>query len=165
VEENAVRPCRAAVLGCGSGTNAVYLASKGFDVTAIDIAPTALGLGEAKAQEANVRVKWLLADVLAMPELKPFDFIFDRGCYHNVRYVDAEAFIESVRRLSHPGTHFLVLSLDRDGPPGVREHHMRADFSALFDFEWLRPAGIHTGADGKNRRAAWSLMLRRKQEK
>ena len=162
VEAGIVRPCRAVVLGCGSGTNAIYLAGKGFDVTAIDIAPTALGIAEAKAKKAGVRVRWLLADVLRLPELQPFDFIFDRGCYHNVRYVDAGAFVESVRRLSHPGTRFLVLSLNRDGPPGVREHHMRGDFSSLFEFQWLRGSGIRTGKEGKTRRASWSAMLRRR---
>jgi len=162
VEEGAVRPCRTVVLGCGSGTNAVYLAQKGFDVTAIDVAPTALGIAEAKAEKAGVKVRWLLADVLAPPELEPFDFIFDRGCYHNVRYVDAAGFVESMRRLSRPGTRALILSLNRDGPPGVREEHMRGDFSELFDFEWLRESDIHTGRDGSTRRASWSLMLRRK---
>ena len=161
VEEQVIRPCRTAVLGCGSGTNAIYLAGQGFDVTAIDIAPTALSIAEAKANEAGVQVRWLLADVLALPDLEPFDLIFDRGCYHNVRYVDAAAFVESVRRITRPGTRFLLLSLNRDGPPGVREHHMRDDFSSLFQFEWLRKSGTEgqrTGAE----RARWSAMLRRK---
>jgi SAM-dependent methyltransferase len=162
IEQGVVRPCRTAVLGCGAGTNAIYLASKGFDVTAIDVAPTALHVAEAKAEEAGVRVEWVLADVLVLPELEPFEFIFDRGCYHNVRYVDAAAFVESLRRLSRPGTRVLVLSLNRDGPPGIREHHMRDDFSALFEFEWLRDSGIHTGREGKTVRESWSLMLRRK---
>jgi len=162
VEEGAVRPCRTVVLGCGSGTNAVYLAQKGFDVTAIDVAPTALGIAEAKAEKAGVKVRWLLADVLAPPDLEPFELIFDRGCYHNVRYVDAAGFVDAMRRLSRPGTRCLILSLNRNGPPGVREEHMRGDFSELFDFEWLRESDIHTGRDGNTRRASWSLMLRKK---
>ena len=164
VEEKAVKPCRAVVLGCGSGNNAVYLAEKGFDVTAIDVAPTALRLAEEKARKAGVEVNWMLADVLRLPDMKPFDFMFDRGCYHNVRYVDAAGFTESVRQLSRPGTRFFVLSLNRDGPPGVREKHMRDDFSSFCEFEWLRESGIHTGRDGQNRHASWSAMLRRKKE-
>jgi SAM-dependent methyltransferase len=42
VEDGTIRPGRALVLGCGSGTNAIYLAGKGFDVTGLDVAPTAL---------------------------------------------------------------------------------------------------------------------------
>jgi SAM-dependent methyltransferase len=164
VEEKAVGPCRTVVLGCGSGTNAVYLAEKGFDVTAIDVAPTALRIAAQKARKADVRVRWMLADVLALPELEPFDFIFDRGCYHNVRYADADGFVDSLDRLSKAGTKCLVLSLNRDGPPGVREQQMRDDFSGLFDFEWLRASGIQTSSEDDAPRPSWSLMLRRKGE-
>jgi hypothetical protein len=78
VEQGIVRPGPAVDLGCGSGTDAIYLASKGFDVTAIDIAPTALSLAREKAERAGVKVRWLLASVLSLPQLEPFDFIFDR---------------------------------------------------------------------------------------
>ncbi len=163
VESGAIKPGRAVSLGCGSGINEIYLASQGFEVTGIDVAPTALSIAELKADEAGVRVRWMLADVLALPALEPFDFIFDRGCYHNVRYVDAAGFVESLRRISRPGTRCLILSCQGDESPGVREHHMRADFSSWFEFEWLRPFGIERN-DGSLRRASWSLMMRRKTE-
>ena len=35
VENGTIKPGRAVVLGCGAGTNSIYLAAKGFDVTAI----------------------------------------------------------------------------------------------------------------------------------
>lgn len=162
VEQGHIKPCRVIDLGCGSGTNAVYLASQGFDVTAIDVAPTALAIGQAKAEEAGVRVRWLLADVLNLPDLGTFDLIFDRGCYHNVRYVDAARFVESVRQLTHPGSRALIVSCNRDGPPGVREHTMRDDFSEGFEFVWLKPSEIQTGADADRRHPSWSLMLKRR---
>ncbi len=163
VESGVIKPGRAVSLGCGSGINEIYLARQGFDVTGIDVAPTALSIAEENAHEAGVRVRWMLADVLALPELEPFDFIFDRGCYHNVRYVDATGFVEALRQLSQPGTRCLILSCQGDESPGVREHHMRSDFSSLFEFEWLRPFGIERN-DGSLRRASWSLMMRRKAE-
>ena len=106
-------------------------------------------------------MRWMLADVLALPELGPFDLVFDRGCYHNVRYVDAAGFVASLRRLTRPGTRCLILSCNRDGPPGVREQQMRDDFSSLFEFEWLRDSAIE-GRDGSVRRESWSLLMRRK---
>jgi SAM-dependent methyltransferase len=161
VESGAIKPCRTVTLGCGTGANAIYLARRGFDVTAIDVAPTALGLAADKARQAGVRVRWLLADVLALPDLQPFDLVFDRGCYHNVRYVDAVGFVESLRRLTRPGSQCLILSCNRDSPPGVREETMRDDFSALFDFVWLRDSGVE-GRDGKVWRESWSLLMQRK---
>lgn len=164
VEKAAIKPCRVVVLGCGTGMNPIYLAKNGFDVTAIDIAPTALHIAEADARKAGVDVKWMLADVLALPEMEPFDLIFDRGCYHNVRYANAKGFVASLDRLSRPGTRFFVLSLDRDKAPGVREPTMREDLSDLFDFEWIRKSQIITGKEGKREHASWNVMLRKKGE-
>ncbi len=162
VEQGLIEPGRVIDLGCGSGTNAVYLAGKGFDVTAVDVAPTALAIGRAKAEEAGVEVRWLLADVLNLPDLGTFDLIFDRGCYHNVRYVDAAQFVESMRQLMRPGSRALIVSCNRDGPPGVREQTMRDDFAEGFEFIWLKPSEIQSGADPDRRHASWSLMLERR---
>jgi methyl halide transferase len=168
VEKGIVRACQAVDLGCGSGTDAIYLASKGFDVTAIDIAPTALSQAEEKARTAGVKVRWLLADVLAPPRLEPFDFIFDRGCYHEVRIHNANAYVETIRRLSRPGTHFLLLAGNPNelplqyAPPQVAEEDIRSDFSSLFDFEWLRETRFETTNTLSMGPLAWSVMLRRK---
>jgi len=162
VEKGAVKPCRTVVLGCGSGSNAIFLAKKGFDVTAIDVAPSALGIAMTDAKKAGVNVRWVLADVLALPELKPYDLVFDRGCYHNVRYVDAAGFVASVKQLSRPGTRCFLLSCNRDKAPGIREKMMRDDFSESFDFEWIRQATIYVGKDSEKKIDAWSVMLRRK---
>jgi SAM-dependent methyltransferase len=165
IEKKTIKPCRVAVLGCGSGSNAIYLAKNGFDVTAIDVAPTALGIAQADAKKAGVKVRWMLADVLALPQDKPYDLIFDRGCYHNVRYVDAEGFVASVKQLCRPGTGVFLLSCNRDKAPGIREKTMRDDFTQAFDFEWIRKATIYVGKDGTRKIDAWSVMLRRKKEK
>src|SRR5262249_40591965 len=44
VEQGEIKPCRVLDLGCGSGNDAIYLAAQGFDVTALDISPTALSM-------------------------------------------------------------------------------------------------------------------------
>jgi len=167
VEDGAVRPGRAVILGCGSGTNAVYLAENGFDVTAIDIAPTALVRGEEKARRAGVRVRWVLADVLAPPPLGTFDFVFDRGCYHHVRRLDAAGFVKAVCGLARGGTQVLILAGNaneprRSGPPRVKEEEIRGDFSALFDFQWLRQVRFDTTNPQGQGPLAWSVLLRRK---
>jgi hypothetical protein len=67
-----VSRCRAVDLCCGSGTDAIYLASQGFDVTGIDVSPTALGHAQQKASDAKVSVHWVLADALAPPGSESF---------------------------------------------------------------------------------------------
>ena len=169
VEQGIIRPGPAVDLGCGSGTDAIYLASKGFTVTAIDIAPTALSLGREKAERAGVKVRWLLASVLSLPNLEPFEFIFDRGCYHEVRFDNAAAYVETVRRLSQPGrTRFLLLAGNPNeapvqyAPPQVAEEDIRSDFSPLFDFEWVKETRFETSNPAARGPLAWSVMLRRK---
>jgi SAM-dependent methyltransferase len=170
VEGGVIRPGRSVVLGCGSGTNAVYLAKQGFDVTAIDIAPTALNLAEEKAEKAGVEVRWLLADVLALPaDLGAFDVIFDRGCYHGVRRVSAKGYVKSLKRLSRPGTQVLILAGNaneerRYGPPRVTEEEIRGDFSPAFDFVRLDTVRFDSGEPDGEGALAWAIRLRRKAE-
>jgi methyl halide transferase len=165
VQEGIVRPCRVVDLGCGSGTDAIFLASHGFDVTAIDISPTALSEAKEKARKAVVSVRWVLADVMAPPPLEPFDFIYDRGCYHNVRDQNLAAYVEAVRHLSHPGTKFLLLSARREeeakaDAPGVTEEELRYDFLSLFDVESLRAIRLETNRAGVSP-PGWSALMRR----
>ncbi len=56
-------PGRALDLACGTGRNALYLAERGFEVTAVDISPRALELAEQKAREKGLTVNWIAADL------------------------------------------------------------------------------------------------------
>ncbi len=163
VESGVVPLGRALVLGCGGGMNAVYLAGKGFEVTGVDLAPSALMLAEERARTAQVRVRWLVADVLAMPEIGPFDFIFDRGCYHHVRRYGAARFVSMVTALSHDTTQVLVLAGNaneprRSGPPRVKQTDIVNDFSAAWDVVWLKEIRFN---EARNGAWAWSALLRR----
>ncbi|MBW3665516.1 MAG: FAD-dependent oxidoreductase [Actinobacteria bacterium] len=60
-----IAPGTALDLGCGEGGDAVWLAEQGWDVTAVDIAGTALRRGAAAAADRGVatRVTWMQADL------------------------------------------------------------------------------------------------------
>ena len=60
-------------LGCGTGTNAVELARRGYRVTAVDFVPTAIQTARDKAQAANVSVTILEGDVTTIPGSSPPD--------------------------------------------------------------------------------------------
>ena len=72
VESGLIKPCRAVDLGCGSGTNAIYLAGKGFDVTGIDLSSTALSIAQKKAQQAGGRRSLALGRRVGAAEVGPF---------------------------------------------------------------------------------------------
>ena len=57
VENRRITPCRAIDLGCGTGSNAIFLAQHGFDVTGIDYAASAIEKAKRKADAAKVKVE------------------------------------------------------------------------------------------------------------
>ncbi len=70
-------PGRALELACGSGTNAVWLATQGWRVTAVDWSPVALANGLAKAKEAGVEIDWLERNLHEWrPEPHSVDLVF-----------------------------------------------------------------------------------------
>jgi SAM-dependent methyltransferase len=56
-------PGRACDLAAGEGRNALWLASRGWDVTAVDFSGAALGKGRPLAEERSLPVTWVQADV------------------------------------------------------------------------------------------------------
>ena len=58
---------RALDVGCGEGADAVWLARRGWQVTALDISPKAVQRTEALAADAGVRVNGVAADLLDAP--------------------------------------------------------------------------------------------------
>ena len=54
VDGYGIEPGKALEVGCGTGTNAVWLAKRGFDVLGQDISETAIAKARARAAEAGV---------------------------------------------------------------------------------------------------------------
>jgi len=80
IESRAIAPGRALEIGCGTGTNAIFLAQHGFDVLGVDISEVAVGKARAKA---HGQCRFEVVDFLAVaPPGGPFEFVFDRGCFH-----------------------------------------------------------------------------------
>ena len=161
-----IRPCRAIELGCGTGTNAVWLAQQGFDVTAVDLSAQALSRARARAASEGAKVSFLCADVLNLPDLGSFDFFFDRGCYHVVRRIDVQSYQQTLRQLTHAGTVGLVLAGNarephEPGPPVVDEREIREELGQVFEIVWLREFRFDQVEEVGLRFLAWSCFLRR----
>ena len=60
-----LRPGKALELACGSGTNAVWLATQGWKTTAVDWSPVGLVNGKETADAAGVSVEWLERDLFS----------------------------------------------------------------------------------------------------
>lgn len=60
-EVEALAPGRALDVGCGEGADAVWLALRGWDVTALEVSGVALARAAGHAQDAGVSVRWMHA--------------------------------------------------------------------------------------------------------
>ncbi|MPQ97169.1 methyltransferase domain-containing protein [Modestobacter sp. I12A-02628] len=63
-EVSGLRPGRALDVGCGEGADAVWLARRGWEVTALDVSRVALDRAGRHAADAGVQVTWVLAGLL-----------------------------------------------------------------------------------------------------
>jgi SAM-dependent methyltransferase len=82
VESSALPVGRALDVGCGTGTNAIWLAQHGYEVLGVDVAPLAIEKARAKLPP-GLSCRFTSLDFLAeKPEGGPFQLVFDRGCFH-----------------------------------------------------------------------------------
>lgn len=121
-------PGRALDIGCGTGTQAVYLAHHGWEVTAVDAVPRPLARARARGEAAGVKVDWILADVarLGRLELEPgFTLVFDRGCFHGLDDAQRAGCAAAVTDLAAPGATLLMMACAPNrvpvGPAGIED--------------------------------------------
>ena len=109
VEKGFVKKGKALDLCCGAGTNTVYLAAKGFEVTGIDISPTAVEYAKKKAEHAKIEISFMVQSFLQLPfGDAEFDFVFDMGCFHHVKIEDRPTFIKGVHRVLKKGGGYML---------------------------------------------------------
>lgn len=91
---------------CWVGTNTVYLAQQGFEVTGIDISSRAIEYAKEKARQAKVEIRFIVGNSVHLPfENSEFDFVFDMGCFHHIHVEDREAYIAGISRVLKKGEH------------------------------------------------------------
>lgn len=110
---------RGAVLevGCGTGTNALWLAGQGFTVLGTDVSSVAIETAQAKAANMDLHCRFERLDFLSdtVPG-GPFDLVFDRGCWHLFdRHEERTQFAARVAALLAPAGRWLSLIGSTEG--------------------------------------------------
>ncbi len=104
-------PGKALDLGCGTGTNVLYMAQHGWQVTGIDFVPRAIAAAKRKAEAANISPQLLLGDVTRLDDLgvgDGFSLVFDLGCLHSIPEGRRDAYAAGVTKAAAQGADFLV---------------------------------------------------------
>ncbi len=168
LRQHAIQPCRALEIGCGTGTNSVWLAQQDFDVTGIDLAPLAIERANERARAAGVKAQFQAADVLSLPDLgEPFAFFLDRGCYHAVRRDAPDKYAPAVARQLAPGARGLILAGNArephtPGPPVVTEQELRTELGAAFKIVDLHEFHFDEAPNVPEQFLAWSCLVEKR---
>ncbi|MFF4749810.1 class I SAM-dependent methyltransferase [Streptomyces sp. NPDC002514] len=160
-EAAALPPGRALDVGCGEGADASWPAGRGWQVTAVDIAPTALQRAAAAAPDTAGHVVWTRADLTAAPPpAGAFDLVSVH--YFPLRYQPGHIVLRGLLDAVAPGGTLIFATHDRAGltprpeqgfDPG--DYYRPADIARLLGPDWTvlvdeirprptpAPAGTH----------------------
>ncbi|HZQ21878.1 MAG TPA: methyltransferase domain-containing protein [Terriglobales bacterium] len=119
INSGGVAPSRTLEIGAGTGTKPIWLAERGFDVLGIDVSPLAVEKATAKITDRNLQCSFGTLDFIAAPPPEgPFQFAFDRGCFHVFDEAGERAhFALQVAATLAPGGLWLSLIGSTEGPP------------------------------------------------
>jgi 2-polyprenyl-3-methyl-5-hydroxy-6-metoxy-1,4-benzoquinol methylase len=131
-------------LGCGQGRNAVWLATRGFDVTGLDLSPVAVEQAARFAASVGVDVEFAAADITAWhPDGRTWDIVL--LSYIHLPEPDRMRVHTTTVEALAPGGRVVVIAHHLDnlengigGPPYPEllptEDTLRSDFAG-FEFE------------------------------
>jgi cyclopropane fatty-acyl-phospholipid synthase-like methyltransferase len=154
--------------GCGTGENALLAASRGADVTGIDVAPTAIARARAKASERGLTARFEVADALDFGHLGlTVDTVIDSGVFHVFGDNDRARYVASLAAALRPaGVCYLMCFSDQQpgtwGPRRVRADELRAAFSDGWAVESITADTFEINPmEGTTRVQAWLAVIRR----
>jgi len=154
--------------GCGTGEHALLAASRGADVTGVDVAPTAIARARAKAAKRGISARFEVADALDLEQLgATFDTVIDSGVFHVFGDEDRTAYVASLAAVMQPGgACYLMCFSDRQpgdwGPRRVRADELRSAFAAGWTVESITADAFDINPIGGFTKAeAWLAAIRR----
>ena len=119
VTSGRIAPMQTLEIGAGTGTNAIWLAERGFEVLGVDVASLAVERANAKLDGRGLVCRFATLDFLAVsPPEGPFQFVFDRGCFHVFNEPEERGrFAARVATALAPGGLWLSLIGSTEGGP------------------------------------------------
>jgi SAM-dependent methyltransferase len=152
--------------GCGTGENALFLASRGLEVVGIDGASAAIEKAQAKARSRSLRATFLVADALDLEALgHTFASVLDCGLFHVFDDADRTAYVASLRSVVEPAgiVHVLCFS-DAEpwggGPRRISQAELRDAFADGWSVRSIEPTRFATLIHDDGARA-WHATVER----
>jgi SAM-dependent methyltransferase len=146
-------PGRALDVGCGTGTNLVSFALRGWRAWGVDLSQMAVWRARARLARRGLPGHVFRGDVsepLEFPE--PFDLVLDLGCSHSLEGDRRALYADNLERWVRPGGTLLVYSFYRHDKSDMRWlplDDVLATFAPSFELKTLEKG------DFRGRASAW----------
>jgi len=143
VESRKINPCKTIDIGCGEGFYSIYLASRGFDVTGIDLSEKAIKYAKKNAVNHGVNVRFLSMDIDDLGKLdEKFDFVFEWSLLHLINPSRRPNYVEYVKNLLNNGGKYLSMCFNKPNLDGGKYLSMCFNKPNLDEFEKIYRAVI-----------------------
>ena len=135
-------------VGCGLGENAIFLASRGYQVTGVDGAPTALQTARQRARERGAEVEFVQSDATTLQDVpQRFATVLDSALYHCLTGEQRSDYAAALHRVTLPGAQLhLFCFADVNNvfglPPAmtVSQEDLREHLGGHWDIQGIEPA-------------------------
>jgi SAM-dependent methyltransferase len=130
VRDGLVRSGRALDLGCGHGRNAVFMASHGFSVEAVDYSQAAIEWARERVKETGTTVQLCHQSVFDLNiRSGSYDLVYDSGCFHHLPPHRRQRYVELVVDALKPGGWFGLTCFRPEGGSGYSDEEVYANRS------------------------------------
>jgi ubiquinone/menaquinone biosynthesis C-methylase UbiE len=134
--------------GCGTGENALHVASLGLSVLGVDVAGTALAIARAKAADRGIEVEFAAADAFQLERLgRRFETVLDCGLFHTFDADERPRYAASLASVTEQEGTLYVLCFSDEGPVTGPHPISQEDLRAAFNRSkgWNVAASNRTG--------------------
>ncbi|WP_203958032.1 class I SAM-dependent methyltransferase [Planotetraspora mira] len=155
-------------VGCGTGDNALHVASLGFPVLGVDVAETALAIAREKAADRGIAAEFAVADAFRLERLgRRFETVLDCGMFHTCDGDERPRYVASLASVTEHGGTLYVLCFSDEGPDTGPHPVSREELRAAFDpgNGWnvaaVEPDRVQTRYHGDDGAPAWFATIKR----
>ena len=152
-------------LGCGTGENSLFLASKGHEVWGIDLVEAAIQRAKEKAKERGLDVTFRVHSAFKLDLLgRKFDSLIDCGMFHTLDDDERVCFKDNLRAVLKPGGTYHMLCFSEKAPPYGPRRLSQAEIRSVFhdglSVKSVRPSNFETRNE-QGKVPAWLASIER----
>ena len=164
-EKRDIPPCRAIVPGCGAGHEAIFLAEKGFEVTAVDYSHGAVRLLERTYEKNSFLGKVLHQDFFTLGSKydETFELMLEHTFFCAISPDMRQDYVETANRILKPGGSLIGLFYETNESGGPPFNTRREDITELFSGSFLIESLSKTPHSVEQRRGKeWLAIFKKK---